>query len=334
MSMEELKNQLKRNIIGKVYLFTGPEQYLVRYYLKEIIDRILDENSRTFNYTFFEGKISMDELNNTISLLPVFSERRIVVVKETTLLKSGSKEFSWNEFFEALPDYICLVFIQEEIDKRTSFAKTIHKYGLIIDFGRQDETALAKWAIKVFNSYKKQIDGSTAAFFISLIEPDMTLILLEIEKIVRYMGEQVQVSREHILSVVSKSIKSRIFDLMDAISQHQTAKAFGIIDDLIQLKEPVHYIMAMAGRQLGMLMKAKKMEGKRLKSAEMAKVLGIHPFIASKITKQASSFTTEALKQIILKCAKTDLIVKTGRMDARTALELFVAEMEIVGDKL
>lgn len=324
-----LKKQLKQKDIGKLYLFTGPEQFLIRYYEKKIADMLLDKESRTFNYTVLEGKQSMNDLSDAVSVFPVFSDRRIVVIKESTLFKGEAKEKAWSSFFESLPDYICLIFIQPEVDKRSALYKSLKKHGIVVECNRQREEALAKWVIKVFSSFNKKITESDAGFFVDLVDPDMTFMLLEIEKVVQYAGEKGHISRDDILKVVSKSVKSRIFDLTDAVSQKQMSKAIRIVDELLQMKEPIQFIMAMVSRQMGILLKMKKLEGKRLSSAETAKAVGIPPFLVSKVQRQAASFTMDKLKTLIRKCMETDLAVKTGRMEARTALEVFIFEMGI-----
>jgi len=323
MEMKDLKKQLKENNIGKLYLFTGPEQFLARYYEKEIVNKLLDENSKAFNYTVIGNKTSLKELSDVVSTFPAFSERRVVVVKDNSLAK-GSGDKNWNSFFGSLPDYICLLFILDEIDKRTAFFKSIEKHGSIVEFKKQEEDALVKWVTNVFASYGKHIGKAEAIFFVGMLEPDMTLLKLEIEKVANYLGDKTDVSHEDILNVVTKSIKTRIFDLTDAVSQNQTAKAVRIIDDLLQNKEPVHFIVAMLSRHLGILMKIKKLEEKKVPQSEMAKILGVPSFIIGKTRKQASNFSIDTLKQLIRECMETDMAIKTGKMNPRLALELFI----------
>ena len=239
MSIEVLKKQLKEKNIGKLYFFTGSEQYLARYYEKQITEGLLDKDTKTFNYTVYEGKLTLGELSEAVSVFPVFSDRRIVIVKESTIFKGEVKGQSWNSFFDSLPDYICLIFIQSEVDKRTSLYKALKNKSILVEFNRQKEEALVKWVMKVFSSYKKKINQSDAAYLVGLLDPDMTFMLLEIEKIVQYIGDKDTVNSSDILEVVSKSVKSIIFDLTDAVSQHQMAKAIRIVDELLQLKEPI-----------------------------------------------------------------------------------------------
>lgn len=327
MSMKELKKQLRNKNIGKLYFFIGHEQFLARYYLDKIVKTLLPENLETLNYNIYEGKVTLKQIEDAVSIFPAFSERRIVVIRESNLFKSGEKEQRYDEFFKSLPDYICLIFIQNEADKRTALYKALKKDAMVIECDWQKADALTKWVIKVFATYKKQISESDAAFFVNLLDPDMTFMVLEIEKIVCYMGEKVQVTRSIISDVVSKSVKARIFDLIDAMSLRKMSDAIQIMDELIELKEPIPLIMAMIGKQFFILMKTKKLEEKKVPQTEMAKLLGIMPYFISKTRKQASHFSMDVLKRLAYKCAETDLAVKTGQIDGRLAIELLLMEI-------
>lgn len=325
--MEELKKQLKENRIGKLYLFTGPEQFLVRHYVNQMLEKLLDESTKTFNYAEFSGKVSLQAVSDAMSMFPAFAPKRVILVKESTLLKQGAKETDWNAFFKSLPDYLCLIFIQEEVDKRVSFYKAMKSHGLIVECNRQDENALTKWVINRLSRYRRQIDEKDAAYLVTLLDPDMTFMALELEKIALYAGDSVRITRKIIDDVATRSVKSRVFDLTDAISQRQTTQALRILNDLVEQKEPIPYIMAMVGRQMGLLLRMKKMEEKKMSQADMARVLGINPYIIGKIRKQAASFTIGQLKETMRKCVEMDQASKTGRMNPRMALDLFIAEL-------
>ncbi|AGC69057.1 DNA polymerase III, delta subunit HolA [Thermoclostridium stercorarium subsp. stercorarium DSM 8532] len=327
MSMNELKKQLKERNIGKLYFFTGPEQFLVKYYINEIIRILLPENVRSFNCNVFEEKVTFKQIEDAVSVFPAFSDRRVVVVKESSLFKTGESQQRYDDFFSSLPDYICLIFTHTEPDKRTSLYKSLKKYAMVVECEWQKADALAKWVVKVFASYNKKISANDAAFLVNLLDPDMTLIYHEIEKIVCYMGEKTQVTRDVITDIVSRSSKAKVFDLIDAMSQRRMSDALKIMDELIELKEPVPLIMAMIGRQLFILLKMKRLEQKRVPPPEMAKLLGIMPYFIDKTRKQAANFSADVLKRLAYKCAETDLAVKTGQIDGRLAIELLLMEI-------
>ena len=327
MSMSVLKTQIKNKNIGNLYFFTGPEQFLVKYYVDEIVKILLPPETMPLNYSVLEGKVTLQQIENEISVFPAFSQRRIVVVKESNVFKLGEKEKTFNEFFLSLPDYICLIFIQSESDKRTSLYKSLKNHAVLVECGWQKAGALTKWVIKGFASYNKQISERDAAFLVNLLDPDMTFMALEIEKIASYMGTKVQVTPNIINDMVTKSTKAIIFDLTDAMSQRRIAEALRIMDELIQSREPIPLIVAMIGRQLIILAKTKRLQEKKVPQANMAKLVGVSPYYIDKTRRQAANFSMDALNRLINKCAEMDLAIKTGRIDGRLAMELLLMDM-------
>ena len=55
-ALKELKNQLKENALGSLYLFHGEEAYLRDFYLSEMKKRILTPGLEDFNLHTIQGK--------------------------------------------------------------------------------------------------------------------------------------------------------------------------------------------------------------------------------------------------------------------------------------
>ena len=80
-----LKTQIKTKYREFIFL-TGPEQFLVKYYVDEIVKILLPPETMPLNYSVLEGKVTLQQIENEISVFPAFSQRRIVVVKKVTSL--------------------------------------------------------------------------------------------------------------------------------------------------------------------------------------------------------------------------------------------------------
>ncbi|MEO1289650.1 MAG: hypothetical protein AAFV93_17950, partial [Chloroflexota bacterium] len=59
----------------------------------------------------------------------------------------------------------------------------------------------------------------------------------------------------------------------------------------------------------------------------IAKVLGIHPYPASKLATQCRRFELAQLESIYRRVQQYDVDMKTGRIQPRLALELLVASL-------
>lgn len=330
MEIKDLNKQLREKEIRKLYLFYGPEEYLKKYYVESIKKIALTGSLTEMNYIVLEGKQDMDRLRVSCETVPILSERKIVVVKNSGLLKSGKNNEASSSLLSLLqdiPDYTSLIFYEEEIDKRIKAAKYIIDNGAAVEFTYQKAPDLVKWVIKVFKSYKKDIDTDTAAYLVENSEQGMTEILNEIDKLNAYLGDRSRVDIADIDRVCTKSIKGRIFDLTDAIAEGNGEKAYKLLDDMIVLREPVQKIQFMISRQLTQLYKIKLLSRKGISTADISKELGIPSFVCNKILKTAGGFTEKQLKKALERSLEMDVAIKTGKIGDRTAVELIIAEL-------
>lgn len=331
MSIQILKKDIKSKSIRNLYLFYGQEEFLKNYYLESIEKIIINEQFKEMNRVVIEGKSNISKIVDNCETLPFFSERKLIIAKNTGLFKSNRAEAQQHgqlgkDFFRNIPSYICLVFYEDEIDKRLKSVKDVKEYGLIIEFDFQKPAELAKWVMKVFKTYKKEIAPSLAAQLVNYCEPGMTEILNEIKKVILYMGDRKVVESNDLEQVCTKSIKSKVFDLTDAISERDSARAFSLLNDMVLLKEPIPKVLFMITRQFRQVLEMKLLMEDKINIKSAASKIGIHPFIAGKIAKQAERLSIDTLKNAIKRSYELDGDIKTGKINDRIAVELLIAE--------
>ncbi len=342
MSISILKKELKAGIIRNLYLFCGPEEYLKKYYLDSIRDKLLSENLREMNMMVLEGKVEIEKLKDYCTALPMFSEHKMVIVKNSGFFrsqrKSGegdseatgekeSKKDELSEFLANVPSYTCLVFVEDDVNRKLRAVNAIKKHGLVVEFDYQKPADLAKWVVKVFEANKKKIDMVTASMIVENSEPGMTEILNEVNKVILFVGERTRITDDDIKKVCTKSIKSMIFDLTDAAAERDSSKALKLLNDMISLKEPVPKIFFMLTRQLRLVLQMKLLTEEGMSTNQAISRMRLTPYAARKIVKQAQGFSAEMLKEVLEECLKLDEAVKSGRLEDRAAVELLITMM-------
>ena len=343
MSIDILKDDIKNNKIRNLYLFYGNEEYLKKHYIDSIEKCILSEELKALNRVVLEGKVDARKIMDNCETLPVFSERKLVVVKNSGLFKSKKKSDEGEgkgkgklqnddlaSYLKNTPPYTCLVFYEAEIDKRIKVVDAIKKNGLLVEFPYQKPAELVKWVAKVFKSYKKEIEPSTAAQLVDYGEQGMNEILNEICKVALFMGDRTRVASGDIEKVCTKSIKSRIFDLTDAIAGGDRTRALKLLDDMVVLREPLPKILFMITRQFRQILEMKLLKDAHLGLEQAAAKMGITTYAAGKIFKQTQSFTVGKLKEAIVDSLEFDVAIKTGKMDDRIAAELLITKFSAV----
>jgi DNA polymerase-3 subunit delta len=335
MSIDALKLDIKKRELRTLYLFYGREEYLKKYYLDAMEQILLKDGFKEFNRVVMEGRVDLRNLADNCETLPMFSEKKLVIVKNSGLFKAGARDAKRGKgkpdqdallaCLQNIPRHICLVFYEEEIDKRLKTVDIFKKNGLIVEFAYLKPAELVNWVSREFKSRGKSIDSRTASFLVDSCEQGMNEILNEINKLALFIGERDRVTGEDVEKVCTKSVKSRIFDLTDAISGKRSTQAMRILNELMVMKEPLPRILFMITRQFRQILEMKLMTEKGLSPGEAASKLGIMPYVAGKVLKQAKSFSVEELKAAMKKCLDLDEAVKTGKMNDRIATEILIA---------
>ncbi|GAE87442.1 DNA polymerase III delta subunit [Acetivibrio straminisolvens JCM 21531] len=155
----------------------------------------------------------------------------------------------------------------------------------------------------------------------------MAEILNEINKVVLYLGERQKVTVEDIKKVCTKSIKSRIFDLIDAIAERKLDLALKLLNDMIILKEPLPKILFMIAKQLKQLLELKLLFSKGMDEKEVCSKMGLNPYAIKKMIRQSKCFSLEKLKSAVQEALDLDLSIKTGKINDRTAVEILICNL-------
>ena len=125
-------------------------------------------------------------------------------------------------------------------------------------------------------------------------------------------------------AVTTEQTTNKIFDMVNAIAEHNQKKALDLYYDLLTLKEPSMRIMYLISRQFQILLNVKDMSQKGFDKNTMAQKAGIPPFAVRRNVTQAKGFTMQQLKQAIRDGVDFEEAVKTGRMNDQMAVELFL----------
>ena len=318
--LEDIKNQEYK----QAYLFFGEEGYLKKQYRDKLI-QAWNPDGDTMNYSRFEGKgIDVKEVISLGETMPFFAERRIILMENTGFFKNQCPELT--EYLNSLPDYLYLLFVEEEVDKRSKMFKTVKQIGRVVDFSVQDEKTLMRWVLGILKREGKQITQRDMERFLSKTGTDMSNIEKELEKLLCYTMDRSVITGEDIDAVCTTQINNRIFAMVQAVAEQNQKKALDLYYDLLALKEPPMRIMFLIAKQFNQLLQVKELAGKGAQKSEIASRVKVPPFVAGKLMAQARAFTREQILSYVEFCVESEEAVKTGRLSDRLAVELLIAK--------
>lgn len=320
--MKTIDEDIRNGQFQSVYLLCGEEAYLKKQY-KDKLKRAMADPDDSMNFSAYEGKgINPKEVIDLAETLPFFADRRVILIENSGFFKNSCEELA--EYMPQVPETTHFIFVEDEIDKRSKLYKAVKNAGKIVEFTSQTEELLTRWVLTRIKKEGKNITGSVMQLFLNKVGNDMGNIDRELEKLLCYCMEKEVIEAADVEAVTTEQTTNKVFDMVNAIAEHNQRKALDLYYDLLTLKEPPMRIMYLISRQFQILLNIKDMSGKGFDNAAMAKNAGIPPFAVRRNLSQAKGFTMQQLKQAIRDGVDYEEAVETGRMNDQMAVELFL----------
>lgn len=320
--MQRIAEDIKTGQLKQIYLLYGEESYLVRQYRDRLLSAMLGGSDK-MNVNRYEGKnVPLPEIIDMAETLPFFSDKRVILLENTELCRSGGEKLS--EYLKDPAESSSFIIVEREVDKRSSLYKTIKKFGYAAEFGRQDGKTLQKWVMGILRKERKQISQETLQIFLEGCGDDMENIRRELEKLLCYTLDREVVTREDVEAICVPQIQNHIFDMISAIANGNSEQALRLYYDLLALREPPMRILSLITRQFNLLLQVKELAGKGYPQALIAEKVGLHGFVAGKYMKQAAGFKMPFLRQALEDCAKADYDIKSGKVGEQLSVELLI----------
>lgn len=322
--MKSLQEDLKTGNFKKAYLLFGEESYLRQQYKEKLI-KALNPQEDTMNFTRYEGKgIEVREMIDLCETMPFFAECRVILVENSGFFKNKCEELA--DYMKTLPDYIRMIFVEEEVDKRSRMYKAVKAQGRVTEFARQDEKSLMRWAAGILGREGRKIKTSDMELFLTKTGTDMGNIRMELEKLIAYTQGRDVVTSSDIEAVCTTQTANKIFDMVRAVTEKNQKRALELYYDLLTLKEPPMRILFLLAKQFHQLLLSKKMAEEGLSQPEIASRLGVPSFVARNIMACARAYSAEELQKAEEDFVEAEEAVKTGRLQDLLSVELLIVK--------
>ena len=328
---DKLKKDLSAGTPGQLYLFHGEETYLRDYYLGRLRDAVLSGGLGEFNRHDLAGKdMSPHALEEAVDCLPILTERTFVLVTDYDLFKAGEKDREeYLRILGNLPDYCCVVLLYDLIeykaDARTKLAAAVKKYGTAVNFARQGQRELPAWVRRHFRAQGKDIEPRLCEELIFLCGDLMQNLQQEVGKISAYAkGERI--TRGDIEAVATPQLSAVVFRIADAIGEKNYDKAAKVLGELYQMQKSPYEIMSALGKQLRQLYSARLALDQRRDAAWVGRLWGMK-YPMDRLMVSARRFSLPWCRRAVVRCAQTDLAMKSTGQDPKELLTTLLLEL-------
>lgn len=337
-SFKIFTNNMRQGKVPKLVFMYGEEQFLVNWAVETLVKKYVNPATKAMDYVKLDEDTTCESIIEACETFSMFSDRRVVWVKDFKLLYNDSVKGYSKDQIEMLTDYLdnsnegtILIFSGNESKMNGSVSAKLKKKADVYNFCRLDYATFKGFALKRFKAAGVNISPSSVKLLIDATgyfnkDSDYRLFNFanDIEKIVAH-AECGRVSDEDIEKAVCGDMETFVFTLMDGIIDNHRDVAFQVLYNMLSAGEKAMSILATFANQFEFILSVKQMREDGVDLATMMKKLGSGDFRIKKVMPFVNRYSEDKIKSILISLYEVDRNIKTGLLDDRTALEMFIA---------
>jgi len=324
----QLKTDIKNNMFKNVYILSGEEKHMVDYYCNAIVNANTDPDTKDFNYLKIVNTLPAEEdIDSFASSYPFMAEKKVLILQNTGIFKTtteGMKKY-FTSLCESMPEYLILIFCEIQINKKNELYKTISKIYPAVELNYKKPSELAPWISGYLRKNEKNIKSDIALYMCELAGPSMLNLKSEADKIISFLKDETEVTKELVDTLVTRTVENRVFDMMDSLINGNKSKAMKELADLKALGEEPIKIISIIFKKFSQLHMVYIMKGKP--TAEIAAITSMRDWQIKTCTGQLKKMSIMTVAKVMSKCKDMDFAVKNGAIDKWLAIELIIAEI-------
>lgn len=331
-SYQQLKTDIAEGNIAPVYLFLGEEDFLATKCIDALKKALLTEEETEWNLVQFEGRdVSGQEVYRFLNTLPFFGQKRLAVIKNADHLPDAEGEVLVS-LMEAMPAHAHLIIVAPRLDKRTRFYRAAVANGRVIELPRLQRDQAAAWAVKRAAALGLSLDRRLALQLVNRTGTSLWQVDSELNKLASYKGDDsspvTEAEINEVVSLTNQEVAEyAIFHFTDALAEGRRQEALQLLNRLLGVGREPLVILFMIARQFRLIAFAHEAMAGGPGQQEMAKELGVPPFVMKKAFSQAQRLGAAGIRRALSLTLQADREIKTGINSAQRALELLVLRL-------
>lgn len=300
-----------------IHVFTGVNAYAIRQATNELIAKHSDATLE---------RVAADELRPTdmpqlLAGASLFSNEKLVVIDD--LSKNKSVWATLDEQLANVPDETTLLLIESSPDKRTKAYKWLQKNAEVREFNDLDERSAAEWVRNEVMDRGGEIERHHALYLVQYVGLDQWRLSGELDKLL--LAEK-PITKELIQDITEPHPQATAFELLDAAFGRDQETLERLLTIVSRSEDPYKFFGLLAS-QVFALVAVSAADSRR--SDEVAKEIGIHPFVVRKLSTLASRLTRAEIDRIVEALAMTDERLKSSGVEPWSLISRLLLSLNV-----
>ena len=319
---DEFTARLSKGDLGPVLVFTGADTYFTESAVEELRKALLGPGD-DINYVLFYGEsASGKEIADTASTYPMFSKKKLVVVKNAE--KLPAKELPPLESYIESPSPVTTLVLIFSDGKKPKLGSG--KSAIRFDFSPVKGNAV--YAVREqARKLGYELTRAGAEMLISLVGEDMQVLYSELQKLTLYKGDAKTIGPEEIEKMTRKTKYADIYQLINAISKRDKRSAHRVLAELEAAGEEPLSILGLINWRFRLIWRAKELVDRKIPREGVIKELKISPGQFYYLSDDLKKFTYEDIVRIMGVLSECDRRLKLSYVPKSFILTKLVLEL-------
>ena len=309
-----------------IYLYHGASEYILRKEINKLLEKLKVDEYNIVKYDLMDSNfVDVIEELQTIS----FFQSQKVVLLSSILELYKLDQYDQERFISYLekpnPDTVLIMYSSQiNDDENLPVTKALKLYAKIVKMQNIDKKELPNIIKKSFHDDDYQINDQAITELIERTNGDYQAIEQEITKLKLYAYDQKVITVQAIRLLVSKNLDENIFELSSAIINKERTKAIQIYYDLLVSNVQPTMIVGYLSNRVRDLIHASLLISRNYSQDMIAKHFQITDGRAYYMMRDAKKLNIDELEKYLEQLSNLDFDIKSGNIDARLGVELFL----------
>ena len=286
------------------YLLSGKETYFTDSISSILVNKIVQEDSKEFDFTKFYGQDTRaSDIIESARRFPMLSKYNLIIVKEAQNMRATEYDYLAN-YVSQPSNHSIIIFCykNKEFDKRKKLYKNAEMYGECANFKGVSDNQLFNWIKLNASNIRLDISPHAIELLVSNIGNNLSRLDSELKKLKIIISDSETADKQHVEKYIGISKDYNTFELQNAIGLGHFTKAYQIAKFLNTnpRENPVFLVLGSLHNYFQKLI--------MLKSGgnDMTKI-GINPYFIGKYKRAAERFSVKQISQALEYVMNADL---------------------------
>ena len=357
LAVERLLKEIRTDARRPGYVLLGDEAWLQQQCRQGILDALIDPQFREFcvsNLDLSEASVfdALDQASTPSLMVPF----QVLFVRNVKLLyQRGAKkeEFAAIQKYLRLPNpQAMLVFVADHLhipsdvrrmdmqdkDRYERIRETLGDFCGIVELSQPTEADAVRWAVETVAARGMLLEPDAARALADALHGDLMQMASELEKLMLFVDKRQRITPADVEEMVLSARQRSLYELTDAISAHDPARALVLLHGLLNASESGEdgaighlHMLARTFRQM-LVIQEKGVRDSRGIWQALWPGFRVPPFAVDELICQARRYKSRREPmQMLERIARADLEVRSSPPDKGLVLERLVIDLAKIG---